>query len=292
MHHAVRVLLESLVDYAGLFPPSALPMEKAVANFADYRSGADSWMLGRFVVPVSRLSELEATAATLAAPGEPWRLSSLAGNDLKQDAKTIAAFNDANGRRFAIDTVEVKTPGAAAIERAARAFSREATVYCEIPLEKSAELAHVIAQHRVRAKIRTGGLTEDSFPPANGVVSFLESCACEGVAFKATAGLHHPLRCVRPLTYEAGSTNGTMHGFLNVFLAAAFVSGGMSSDNALAVMTEESIDAFDVSDSEIRWHDYAVAASDLESVRRDFAISFGSCSFEEPVEELREAGWL
>lgn len=290
MSRAVRALLDSLVDYAGLFPPSALPIHNAVANYASYRSGEHQAALGRFVVPVARLHEFATAASPYATSGEPWRLSALAGTDLDDDARSVMAFNDTNSRRFVIDAVEAKTPDAGAVERAAKAF--DVTTYCEIPLDRVDGLTRAIAAHGARAKVRTGGVTADAFPPAAGLVSFIEACAKNGVAFKATAGLHHPLRCVRPLTYETGSATGTMHGFLNVFLAAGFLSCGMSSENATALMTEESFDAFEIADDAIRWHHYSVSARDLAIVRRDFAISFGSCSFEEPVEELKAARWL
>src|SRR5512140_2354608 len=241
-------------------------------------------MLGRFVVPVARLKEFESAASPRATTGDPWRLSALAGDDFDEDAKTIAAFNDANSRRFVIDAVEAKTADAHAITRAAGAF-RETINYCEIPSASPDSLLREIANRGVRAKIRTGGVTTDAFPAAETVAGFIERCARIGVAFKATAGLHHPMRCVRPLTYAADAPAGTMHGFLNVFLAAAFLANGMSSGNAGAVMTEESFDAFDVTDDAIRWHDHWIGASELARVRHEFAISFGSCSFDEPVGE-------
>ena len=49
----------SVVDYAGLFPPAGLDMRAAVGNYARYAAGPWAWALGRFIVPVSRLEELE-----------------------------------------------------------------------------------------------------------------------------------------------------------------------------------------------------------------------------------------
>ena len=78
-----------------------------------------------------------------------------------------------------------------------------------------------LAGKGLRAKIRTGGVTPDAFPSAETIAQFIRECRDHRVAFKATAGLHHPLRCVKPLTYEPDAPTGTMHGFLNVFIAAA-----------------------------------------------------------------------
>src|SRR5438477_108730 len=69
-----------------------------------------------------------------------------------------------------------------------------------------------------RAKIRTGGVTPEAFPKSAEIVRFVRTCLAANVPFKATAGLHHPIRCFHPLTYDADSPQGTMHGFLNLFL--------------------------------------------------------------------------
>src|SRR5579864_9452816 len=94
---ALRPLLENLIDYAGLFPPSALPMARAIENYQRYRESAESWMLARFVVPVSRLDEFE---ATLSGPAPP--ISALIGADLEADLARIGRT------RLPIDTIELK----------------------------------------------------------------------------------------------------------------------------------------------------------------------------------------
>jgi len=143
-----------------------------------------------------------------------------------------------------------------------------------------------IARRGLRAKIRTGGLTEDAFPDSARIAGFLRACKARGVAFKATAGLHHPLRCVKPLTYEPHAPTGTMHGFLNVFMAAALL------DHADAILTETGAAAFAFDDDAASWRGHRVSTADLEAMRRTFATSFGSCSFEEPIADLKELGWL
>lgn len=156
-------------------------------------------------------------------------------------------------------------------------------VYVEIT---DLSLLDAIASKGLRAKIRTGGLTEEAFPTSQKIADFLRACKARGVAFKATAGLHHPLRCVRSLTYEPNAPTGLMHGFINVFLAAALPG------DAEAVLEERDADAFAFDDDGARWRDRRVSTQDLERLRRDFAISFGSCSFEEPIDDLRALHWL
>jgi hypothetical protein len=156
-------------------------------------------------------------------------------------------------------------------------------VYVEIA---DIRLLDAIKAHGQRAKIRTGGITPDAFPAVGNVAEFLRACKAKSVAFKATAGLHHPLRCVKPLTYEPNAPTGTMHGFLNVFLAAALL------DHAEAILAETDPRAFAFDDDKASWRGHTVTTQALRTMRREFATSFGSCSFEEPINDLKELGWL
>ena len=144
----------------------------------------------------------------------------------------------------------------------------------------------VLAARGLRAKIRTGGVTADAFPDAARVAGFNARCAERGVAFKATAGLHHPIRCIKPLTYEPDAPTGTMHGFVNVFMAAALVN------HAATILMETDARAFEFGDDAAAWRGHSIGTEDLTRIRNEFAISFGSCSFEEPVADLKELGWL
>src|SRR5713101_4042837 len=59
MHACVRVLLNRILDYAGLFPPAKLPLEDALRTYLRYRKESPHrWMLGRFVCPTARLPDL------------------------------------------------------------------------------------------------------------------------------------------------------------------------------------------------------------------------------------------
>jgi hypothetical protein len=147
-------------------------------------------------------------------------------------------------------------------------------------------LLDAIAKHGLRAKIRTGGITADAFPAIASVAGFLRACKAKGVAFKATAGLHHPLRCLKPLTYEPNAPTGTMHGFLNVFIAAALL------EHADEILTETDAGAFAFDDDAASWRGYKVTVKEIAAMRKTFATSFGSCSFEEPIGDLRDLGFL
>lgn len=155
--------------------------------------------------------------------------------------------------------------------------------YCEAPLDQVAGGF---------AKVRTGGVTADAIPPVDTLVDFLLAAAARRLAFKATAGLHHPLRSLRALTYAAGSPRAVMHGFLNMFTAAAFAWHGAHGNLLRAVLEEDDTRSFEFRDEGLTYRGHRLSTDEVLAARRDFAHSFGSCSFEEPVADLRELGLL
>lgn len=284
--NARRALLAGIVDYAGLFPPAALDMRAAVRNYADYLAEPDPWMLGRFVVPVARLNEFEIERRDVGGEAR-WQLSALLGADALDDIERVRAFNAELGSRATVDTLEGKLSTPTDIARVADAASPDLDLFVEIPLD--GDLSVLIAAVRdagVKAKVRTGGVTAAQIPAAAAVVRFMRACLDAGVPFKATAGLHHPVRAEYRLTYDADAPVGTMFGYLNVFVAAAFLSQGATDDDALHILEERDASAFELGDDVIRWRARTLDASAARNVRERVATSFGSCSFREPVDEL------
>ncbi|MGA3105672.1 MAG: hypothetical protein ABSD53_14410 [Terriglobales bacterium] len=293
-----RALLRELIDYAGLFPPASLSMASSVANFNAYLNSHWNWTLGRFIVPVARLDEFEQALKALPGSGEAtpsWRLSVLPGSDVVEDVARIRDFNTRmagvdSERRAMIEAVEVKVNNPGEIARLSRIVPAELETYFEFPLSSAGECISAVSGVGRRAKIRTGGETPEKFPTSADVVEFIRLCAAANVPFKATAGLHHPLRSIHRLTYEDNSPSGMMHGFLNVFLAAAFLRAGM--EPALAISLLESCGPWEFSSDGIQWWKNRLGAEEIAAARKDFAISFGSCSFTEPIDDLQSLGLL
>ncbi len=297
---AVASLLAGLIDYAGLFPPASLPMAAALANYDAYLQSEWSWILGRFIVPVARLSEFETALAAL--PGirdedrlTRWRLSVLPGSDPAADVSELRKFAGRmeasfGVRRPVVESVEMKIANREDVYRLSESLPASLETYFEIPLQVAnlSECVDAIARCDRRAKIRTGGETADKFPASESVIEFIRQCAASNVPFKATAGLHHPLRSEHRLTYQADSAFGMMHGFLNVFLAAAFLRAGvLKTALALELLEEQSTEAFRFDSDGIIWRGHRISREEIALSRRNFAISFGSCSFMEPIEDLR-----
>jgi len=289
--HALRTLLNGIIDYAGLFPPASLSMTDAVTNYARYLQSHDHWALARFIVPVSRLDEF--STAVHALPPElrnqTWRLSALIGQDVQADVQTIDTFNTRFSRAprsLLIDTIELKATSVEAIH--ALNLPASLTAFVEIPIAPNPEpLLEAIKQKGYCAKVRTGGVTADAFPSAQDLARFIFLCAKHQTPFKATAGLHHPIRASYRLTYAPDSPCGTMFGFLNVFMAGAFAFCGMDENTLAALLSETDIAAISFNQDSIQWRTHAISLSSLEHARAHFALAFGSCSFEEPMQDLK-----
>jgi hypothetical protein len=286
----VRELLAGAIDYAGLFPPAALDMETALRNFASYRTGADAPLLGRFVVPAARLSELAEAMRAVGASGIA--VSAVLGTNVPADLDAVTDFNARANGAASVDSIEAKAERPAAIyELASKASGVE--VFVELPLDGELELlVEAVRAVGVRAKIRTGGVTAGAFPAARSVVRFIRACLAAGVPFKATAGLHHPVTGTYPLTYATDAPLGTMFGFLNVFLATAFLRVGISDDEAARLLEERDASSFSFDERGADWHGRHIDFAQLAATHARTFGSWGSCSFREPVDELRSLALL
>jgi len=292
----LTALLEQAVDYAGLFPPARLSMDDAVTNYAAYLADRFAWMLGRFIVPLARLDEFEeASKDHLPGPGrQTWHMSGLAAGPMSNEAERIMRFNEAYGRshQAVIDTMELKASARQDILRDQQS-SVPVTRYYEIPLDPDPEeLVSAIEETGCRAKMRTGGVTDDAIPDSSRVVRFMACCIRHGVPYKATAGLHHLIRGLYRLTYEPGSPQGMLFGFLNVFLSGAFLSEGMPERDAVLVLEERNADAFRFDTGGVSWNEHRLSQDAVRRARRLNTIAIGSCSFTEPVDELKGVGLL
>ncbi len=258
-------------------------------------------------------------AAVSGARDQTLRLSVLAATNLEADLAAIADFNgrhaasDGAGcaepvtapltptlspRRggrgqgegacaFLIDTIELKATRPDEITKAMQQVPAGLCAYVEVPVSSDESMLAAARAAGARVKVRTGGVTRNAFPTCDDLAQFLVRCARAGVPFKATAGLHHPVRSVQRLTYADDSPCGTMHGFLNVFLAAAGVRAGMTGDEATRLLAESGQVAFRFGEHGASWGRYRWSNVELRATREEFAISFGSCSFQEPIDDLR-----
>lgn len=280
---AIDSLLAGLFDYAGLYPPASLGMRSASNNYLQYARGERASALGKFIVNADRVEELRSLAGDAFG-----RLSvvAMAGTDWD---KLVGQIGDGTP----IDSVEIKCGTAADVERVASTIPREITAYIEIGMDDAGrEALKAVAAAGARAKVRMGGVVAEAFPASADVVRMLEAIAEHQLTFKATAGLHHPVRSRRPLTYQPQSPHGVMHGFVNLCCAAALIYLDGDRAEAEALLEEQDPTAWRVLADAIEWRSRRWTASQISEVRSRFLLSIGSCSFEEPIRDLESLGWL
>ncbi len=120
------------------------------------------------------------------------------------------------------------------------------------------------------------------FPSVEQVAFTLTKAREQNIAVKCTAGLHHPIR------HYADSVQTKMHGFFNVFGGAILsYAHDFTAEQLEEILTEEDPDHFTFTDSGFQWKDIEVATEEIAQLREVALISFGSCSFNEPREDLR-----
>lgn len=308
-----RALFEGLIDYAGLFPPAGLEMQRAAEEYGSLRAGPWSWICGRFIVPASRAFELVEQLEDLADGGtiEPYRLSAIvdAGNDsrawLANATNALASLVKlgAEGLPARVEALEVPVPPAIAARdtydpvigqfgmMAQNAGLRELPIYIEIPrTQRWAELLPgamgALARAKFGAKIRCGGVTAEAFPSSEELAAFLRAALEENVAFKATAGLHHPVR------HRDAQTGFTMHGFLNILAATIFIRDGLLDDEVVEILEERDEKAFVLAPDSFSWRHRNASLHQIQVARSSGFVSYGSCSIEEPVQDLIALGML
>lgn len=286
---SVKALLSSVVDYAGLFPPAKLNLPQAMANYAQYQMTPHSWMLGRFILPASRWREFEELLATWEGKGS---LSVILSGNWQSEIEKVVFLNQEN--QIAITALEFPPLPPREIEQLLPHLPAKVDSFFEIPLGGDWEAYLTVIRHKnAAAKIRTGGITADAFPSVTQLCQCMFAFAQAQISFKATAGLHHPLPASYPLTYELDSPHHVMHGFLNVVILAALIYWQkVTPDEAIEVLNQSSSDAFQFQPDAILWNNHRLSLSEIEQARNNFFRSFGSCSFQEPIDDLKKINLL
>jgi len=313
---SLRAFLSGIVDYAGLFPPAQLPLDEAIRNYARYRTEAESWMLGRFICPASRLHELHRFQDELFEKGPPFAFSVLGrGAETSRDflaavERDVADIERFRGQseRLQTQVYEVKLPEDLLASSAAEALARciqetrarlqrlskpldcffEAGILT--PNGQSARQAIGMLSAAERSapcmgfKMRCGGVAASAFPNAGQLSAVL---ANNGLTLKCTAGLHHPLH-----HWDSG-VQVNMHGFVNVFGAGMLARKySMSEQDIVTIIQDGNPASFSFTETSFRWKELELTTREIAQLREQRMTSFGSCSFDEPREDLKRLGWM
>jgi hypothetical protein len=317
MAPSMRALLANAVDYAGLFPPARLPLDESIRNYTRYRGEPESWMLGRFICPAARLAELSPFVDELFRDGPPLSVSALGrgGADaagfrdgLRQDVNDVTDFRRRHGQRVTIDVYETRLPAGLAADEltelltfatrltgagdsqglmpfyeATAADDRDAILTAIAGVGRTLKRREPVAGF----KLRCGGVEASAVPSPAQVALTITAARAAGLPLKFTAGLHHPVR------HHDDGIGVTMHGFLNVFVAGVLATArGLDGAEVREIIDEEDAASFVFADDGLRWRNQRASATEIEFARRSAVVSFGSCSFDEPRDDLRALGLL
>jgi hypothetical protein len=255
-------------------------------------------MLGAFVLSTEQfdatrqlLSQFDAQHPLRVAALGPKTANVHAFLEALDDADAaIRSLSRHNVDLIAFGHLEMFLPSDVDIEslKEARAILGDLPVFWEAPPDRAEPTIALLSEFNSDAdsptfgyKLRTGGVSADAFPTSMQIARALVTPATHQLPIKFTAGLHHPLRQYR----EEVQTK--MHGFLNVLGAAVLAAEHRWDTNQTAIMLEdENVDSLSFADDFFAWREWRIDTKRLQ-YRRRFVVSFGSCSFDEPRDDLR-----
>jgi len=294
---SLHALLQHSIDYAGLFPPAELALEPALENQSAYVRSADSWMLGTFVLPIGKFAAAASHFALfdsehrlrISALGPKTTNASEFEQALSEAAKAIKSLSGARPAVL-VEQLEMPLPPGSIHESlgAAKALlsDLELKIFWETPADLAVETIEALVSAGSGFKLRTGGVTADVFPSSRHLArSLVASGGCR-VPIKFTAGLHHPVRLFHP------SVQTKMHGFLNVLGAGVLAAEhSWTEEQTAEMLNDEEPGSFLFDDARFAWRDAEISTERINA-RRKLVTSLGSCSFDEPRDDLRALALL
>ncbi len=309
----MKALLEGLIDYAGLFPPAELALDEAAGNFRRYISRPERWILGRFILPCALVPTFEELSSEWDLK-QSLSLSVLCGggNDpagfldkLQGDLQLLRRTPAIQQGRLQADVIELKLPPLEGekdlrflLKSVSERLGNEFRPWYEFPWASARDYAWIAASlssfnesfagvRPAGFKLRCGGVKPEQFPAVEEVAAAIHACARAETPMKFTAGLHHPFRHMNE------GLGARMHGFVNVFLASILARElGLESAELEQVLFCEDPADFVLEENSLGYRGWRVGIDRVRRLRRDFATSYGSCSFDEPLDDLREIDLL
>ena len=334
MKESLRTFMNGLVDYAGLFPPADLPLDKAINEYFEQLKSDNSAMLSRFIIPISKLNDLDDFIPLFSDIGS-LRLSVLGGggktddeylSKIKQNITNINEYRGKHSDKIQIDVIECKmatnSPSKSTMQEATTLLNEnELTHYefTELPdvginystNEDESSWDEVIVptveliskMKGAGVKLRCGGVVKEAFPSVEQVAAMIQTCVLAKAPMKFTAGLHHPIR------HFADEYDEFMHGFINTFGAGIFATTFPTPKNLQEkyrmftllshMIDDQNAENFSFTNDSMIWKvrddrdtEFEIDTEKIEKVREKGMISYGSCSFQDPIDDLTQLGWM
>jgi len=296
--------LDKLIDYAGLFPPAKLEIEPSLKNYAEYIKSTDKWMMSQFIIPVSRLDEIPTGLMKKYSENFPLRLSLISG-DICNDIATVNKFIKMNnnstiftGYESRISDLAMFSQNLLDVQKLGQDQNLNFESFYEVSpndswINQMNEVVSIISAFNARYeagvgfKLRCGGVEANMFPPADNIAQAILACRDASVSMKFTAGLHHPVR------HYSESVKTKMYGFFNIFIGGMIADKfNLEADALTTILLDENPENFTFDDNGLHWKTYSISSLEIQNYRQEAFISFGSCSFNEPREDLQQLGLL
>jgi len=314
MEKSLKELMSGLIDYAGLFPPASLPIDKAIAEYLFYKKSEYKDIVSRFVVPVSSVENLKlickehnvkniSLSVILPEMGFDENnekaiyqaIDNLSNNIKSNNFIEVSSFEIKLPKNLTAETKDDITQLSKKIISQINLLNESSRIFFEPYVlddnwKNNIDIAcDIISVNKDKSgfKLRTGGVTKDAFPHTDILAYSIKKCSDLKIKFKATAGLHHPLR------HYNSSVKTKMHGFFNVFIG--FLIAGKYNPGLEVlkrIINSESPEKFNFTDDFITYGNYALSLKDIKKIKESFMLSYGSCSIDEPIDDLKTLNLL
>lgn len=309
MTDSLGALLAGAIDYAGMFPPASLSLEQALAEYREHRARPESWMLGRFICPLRQVealvSDWHAVRDGRLAIVAPWTDQGLSDDAIGQftyvtsltadGALNTIEFRPRNDEFSDPDRFRFKDDIVRAVQVLMWRIPQRLTIFFELPPNEICRMSRISSYASVGArfdydigfKLRCGGAEVGAIPSVHDVAMVMSTCRDGGVFWKATAGLHHPIRHAEP------ETGILAHGFINLLTAAVMADvHRLDASRIEAILEDDDPWHFRFTNEALTWRELSVTPPQITAARERSLRSFGSCSIEEPWQDLTVLGLL
>ena len=303
MRTASEVFLSKLIDYAGIFPPANLKLPLALSNYRSYMQSTHHWIISKFIISSTDLRKISIKDINQFNSQNLLNLSIITKN-FNKDYNIINTFlrEFSNNVKFScletqISNINNFNNQMIEINDLIKKNKLNISLFFELLSKNWKDDIPFVIDNISRFnktyetnfgfKLRCGGIKKSSFPAPTYISTVLLQSIKKNVPMKFTAGLHHPY------IYNDSQINTKMYGFFNVFLSGMFAKKyDLNENDIIKILIDENKNHFQFKENKIKWKSYYITTDEILDYRLKNFISFGSCSFDEPCEDLKENGIL
>jgi hypothetical protein len=293
---ALETLLTGLFDYAGMFPPAALPLDSALRESAELTAVLRRpWLLGADLVVtdevVRRLLSMNLKLFGFVRPIRIVLLATEKPESVDELLSAVLSSTSHDSVPLSVATIERKLPledSASSADHFDRLAARhQVPLFLEPDLSDAnwkTTLASTIAllcrcNSAAGLKCRlTGPSGIDSGRLAQAITAVCE----KKLPFKVTGGLHHP--------FADPNREDSRGGFINVAAAVMLRRsfGAQMTEETILRLLETSDPKALVFESSLHYGELVVEPEQLAAIKGSSPFSIGSCSLKEPDEDLHQ----